>query len=445
MFNSSRYIKFIFLGTIIVGLIFITFSSVKSEDKKDLSPLLDLVSPLEFSLDLDDLIKSTSGVKHVLLGESSHGTSEYYQWRAMITQKLITEKNFSFIAVEGDWPQIYYVNQYVKGYDSAFASGEKALLAPNRWPEWMWANKEFLELVEWLHAYNKDLPMEEKVGLYGMDMQNLAKSLKKAIIDLGELNVDLMLQIEKQYACLQGQGGGLIEYAQTYAYTGKSCENEVNTALELLYLEYSREDILFSPELFNIKQNILAVKYGEQYARAMVNGGPQSWNIRVFYMKGTVDRLSEHYGEESKGIIWAHNTHVGDSRATDMFDAGIVNIGQLLREKHGEDKIFIVGFGTNEGTVIASQRWGGIREIMIIPPAIPGSIENLLSEINMPAFILFLDQENIPELLMERLGHRAKGVVYNPEREELNYVSTILPLRYNAFIFFDKTTALNPL
>ncbi len=445
MLKRSGYKKLIILGTIIVGLIFINFSSAKSEDKKDFSPLLDLVSPLESVLDLDDLVKSTGEARYVLLGESSHGTSEYYQWRAKITQKLITEKKFSFIAVEGDWPQIYYVNQYIKGYDSAPPDGETALLAPNRWPEWMWANKEFLELVEWLRAYNKDLPTEEKVGLYGMDMQNLNKSLKTTILALEALNVDLMLQIEQEYACLQEKGEDLIDYARAYLNTGKSCESEVQEALNNLYRAFSREELINQPELFNIKQNMLAVQYGEQYARAMAMEGPQSWNTRVFYMKETVERLSEHYGEESKGIIWAHNTHVGDARATEMPDAGIVNIGQLLREKHGEEKVFIVGFGTNEGTVIASQRWGAKREIMTIPSAISGSIENLLSEINVPDFILFLDQENIPELLMERFGHRAKGVVYNPEREEGNYVSTILPLRYNVFIFFEKTTALNPI
>ncbi len=445
MSNRIRYI--IALGVIAAITGFMVLSFYSAEDREDQNLLTALSSPLESASDLDGLVESAGGAKYVLLGESSHGTSEYYELRVEITQRLIAEKDFSFIAVEGDWPNIYHVNRYVKGYSSAPSDAREALFASNRWPDWMWANKEFLVLVEWLRTYNENLPLEKRIGLYGVDMQDLTGSLEAALAGLGELNTDLANRIQEKYSCLQGYGEDiLIGYAQAYAYEGLNCENEVSAAVTKVLQEYTLEEFLSSPELFDIKQNMLSVKYGERYARELVAAeGPYSWNTRVQFMKETVGSLSEWYGEDAKGIIWAHNTHVGDARATEMSYSGMVNIGQLLREKHGAKEIYIVGFGTNRGTVIASRSWGGEREIINVPPATSGSIEDVLLDLNMPAFVLIFDQEDVPELLAERLGHRAKGVVYIPEDEQFNYVPTVLPSRYNAFIFLEETTPLNPL
>ncbi len=454
MSEKKKYIIIIGASAAVIILaVLLTLNSLNSEDffddndedKETLSSLLTVSSPFETASDLDILTPYFGEARYVLLGESSHGTSEYYQLRADITKKLLSEQDFSFIALEGDWPYIYHANRYVKGYPNAPATAEEALLASGRWPQWMWANEEFSELVEWLREYNEKLPMEKRIGLYGIDMQNMVGSLEAALDSLGEKNPDLTARIKEKYACLQDYSEGLVGYAQAHAYEGVNCESEVKAALTKMRQAYTGEDISSSPELFNIKQNMIAVKYGERYARAMAMGGPYSWNTRVQFMYEAVDRLSDWYGEGAKGVVWAHNTHVGDARATDMAEAGMVNIGQLLREEYGEDQIYIVGFGTNRGTVKAGRSWGEQGEIMTIPPAVTGSIEDLLLKLNKPALVLTFDREEIPALLGEKIGHRAKGVVYNPEDEQYNYVPTVLPRRYNAFIFLEETTALNPI
>ncbi len=428
---------------IIILLFLIVFLFVKNRKDESLVSFSDSVSSLNITSDLDNLIDKTKDKKYVLLGESSHGTYEYYKWRAEITKRLINENNFSYIAIEGDWPYIYNVNLYVKQMESSLSSGKEALLTSERWPEWMWANKEFLELVEWLHEYNKELPMQDRVGLYGMDMQNLNKSINMTLKNLEHFDNELSQEIKYQYQCFKEFEIDLISYAESYFLNQLDCKNEINLALEKLKNKYSSEEILNSKELFNIKQNMLAVKYGEKYARDMIIEGPYSWNTRVSYMERTVDNLSKLYGDESKGIIWAHNTHVGDARATEMFDFGMINIGQLLREKNNEKRVFILGFGTYEGSLIASENWGEERKVTKVPPAIPESIENFFRKLKIPSFIVFFEENNLPEILLKRTGHRAKGVVYNPDYDQHNYVKTLMSQRYDAFVFIKKTTALN--
>ena len=398
---------------------------------------------------IDTLLKKAGSAKFVLLGESSHGTSQYYLLRTEISKRLIKEKGFNFIAIEGDWPYIYRVNQYVKGLPGAAANAKAALGTADRWPDWLWANEEFLELVKWLRQYNDALPAEKKVGLYGIDMQDMQTSIETALSDLEKIDLTLADSLKNKYECLLEWRGDFNAYARSVAMQEKTCEQDVATALEQFNSKYTPDNVYNSPLLFNIKQNILSVKYGEKYWRVSIQGGADGWNQRVRSMKNTIENLSSFYEKNSssgKGIIWAHNTHIGDARATEMATHSAINIGQLLRTKYGENNIFLLGFATYTGQVVAARAWGAEKSVFQIPTPPKGSVESLLKKVKMKNFILLFNQPSYPEILLKPLGHRAIGVVYNPEVENPgNYVMTVLPYRYDALIFIEETSALNPL
>lgn len=443
----------VFFGTAIAVLI-LSYPSYSGTDKitsedEFLSTLRELASPLEDMSDVEEIVKRAANAKFVLLGEASHGTSEYYVMRREISKQLISAKGFDFVAVEGDWPYIYEVNLYVKGVDGAHNDGRSALQSQQRWPEWMWQNSEFLEFVEWLREYNSDLEQEQRVGLYGMDMQNMRASLDSIYKILEQKDSELLHTARENYQCLEEYDGDFQSYTRGIISAGTSCEQEVKEVLSALLGEYSTEDLARDRQLFSLKQNMMAVSYGERNARALAERSPDSWNVRVEYMKKTVDRLSIHYQDNTspgKGIVWAHNTHVGDASATAMSQRGMVNIGQLMREDQGSENIFILGFGTYSGTVVAARQWGAQKQVLDVPEATEHSAEGKLAMIDNEVFVLFFDRESYPEILLEPIGNRAKGVVYNPESEHLgNYVPTVLPKRYDAFVFIRETNALEPL
>lgn len=422
------------------------FCSPARDEKIDnfISSIQNLISPLKEYDDLNTLVSKAGHADYVLLGESSHGTSEYYALRSEISKRLIQEKGFGFVVVEGDWSYIYRINQYVKGLQEASGDGRTAMNSFTRWPDWLWANNEFLEFVEWLRAYNESLPQDKRVGIYGMDVQDITDSMRETVSLLNKTNKEIALFAQKEYECIEK----LIKDFGNYSFAvskGGNCEDEVQKVKDLLRNTYSEERFLADENLFNIMQNALTVESAERYFRTSVLSNASSWNERVFSMKSVVERLKTFYKERPKAIIWAHNTHVGDARATAMAEYGMVNIGQLLREKHGRDNVFIVGFGTYEGDVLAGREWGAERQVMKIPRALEGSIEQMLSNVELDSFILRLDENSDNKTLMQIFGHRAKGVVYNPQADSGNYVATVLPLRYDAFIFIKRTTALNPL
>lgn len=310
---------------------------------------------------LDDMGNATV----VMLGEASHGTHEYYTWRAAISRRLITEKRFNFIAVEGDWPDCYKINRYVKG------------------------------------------------------------SVKKAI------------------ACFQPFNENEQEYAR-FSLSGHRCKDVVirllkDIRLRAHHLDGDRE------AAFNTEQNALIAVNAEKYYSSMIGFDNESWNIRDKHMMETLQKLMQFHGSAAKGLVWEHNTHIGDARATDMTRAGMVNIGQLARLHYGPDKVYLTGFGSYEGTVIAGEEWGAPMEVMDVPPAQRGSIEDLLHhEIGGNCYMLFREETN--SIYFSGISHRAIGVVYNPGWEKHgNYVPSVLSRRYNAFIFLDKTSALHPL
>lgn len=404
-------------------------------------------SPLENSEDLDPLMDYIGNAKYVLLGEASHGTHEYYTWRAKITQRLIQEKGFSFIGVEGDWPDCYRLNRFAKGYLNSGTDLYELLNEFNRWPTWMWGNWEIAAFIDWLKSHNENLSAEKRIGFYGLDVYSFRESMHAIIEYLKKNDPEALKSAKKAMACFEpfGQDEGQ-SYARASALVPELCEKEV---LQML------TDIRSNAEKYNsdaenvmsTEQNAFVARNAEKYYRAMIRRGGASWNIRDEHMVSTVERLMKFYGKGAKVIIWEHNTHIGDARATDMAMEGMINVGQLLREQFLDDGVMAVGFGSYKGSVVAGRSWGDTMRKIKVPEATEGSWEHLFHLASKGKDrLLLMNKLKDKKIFDSYIGHRAIGVVYNPEHERFgNYVPTILPKRYDAFIFLDETTALHPI
>ncbi len=394
-------------------------------------------------------------VDYVLLGEASHGTCDFYKWRTAITKYLVSSGEFSFIAVEGDWPDCYNVNRYVKGLTESGKSAYDILYVFNRWPTWMWANKEIVSLIEWLREFNSTVPVEKRVGFYGLDVYSLLESMEAILHYLQRVDPGALKLAIEAYACFEPYGKNVEDYARATSFIPESCEDEVINLLVTLRskaCEYSQNGLQQSEDYFNAEQNAFVTKDAELYYRKMMHGGTETWNIRDSHMMDTLKRLMNFYGKKSsRSIVWAHNTHIGDARQTDMAQAKMFNLGQLVREHATEKKTTLVGFGTHSGTVIAAREWGQPMQIMSVPYAIEGSWDRLLHELNdgNDTILVFKgpNGEDSKKYSREGMrGQRAIGVVYNPEYEAYgNYVPSNLAKRYDAFVHIDKTQALHPL
>ena len=403
-------------------------------------------TPLEGDASLDELISAAADKQLVLLGEASHGTHEYYLWRDKISRRLIEEQNFNFIAVEGDFASLYHLNRYVKNLDGAASSAREVLLKLDRWPTWMWANEEVVALTEWLRNHNDKLPQNEKVGFYGMDVYDEWNS-KKVVLDLlKETNLSAYEYVKEQYNCFNPHKGDSWDYAHAVEAGKKNCAVATKNVVE--YIRNNRNDFaeLTDDTYFYLLQNTIVVHNAEEFYRESVASiGHVSWNSRAHHMHGSVNDLLNLYGENSKGIVWAHNTHIGDAEYTNMRATGEKNIGQLSREELGNDNVFLIGFTTYEGKVMAGSSWGGRMKEMTIPPAVSNSIEYKLNEVDQESFYLIFDKEDRLDKNLSVMGNRAVGVVYNPKKDNRQFVPTIVPLRYDALFFFKKTTALRVL
>ncbi|GAA2292461.1 hypothetical protein GCM10010415_75550 [Streptomyces atrovirens] len=403
---------------------------------------------------LGPLTERIGDARYVLLGEASHGTAEFYRWRAVLTRRLVEEKGFSLVAVEGDWPDCLAVHCSVTGAPGAPGDPREVLEGFVRWPRWMWANTEVADFTRWLRRHNDRLPADGRVGFFGLDVYSLWDSLHAVLDHVRTHDAQQVDRALEAYQCFEPYAEDPQEYARATRLVPSGCEPEV---LSLLTGMRRGAEAAGTPDGlagFAARQNAEVLAGAEAYYRAMVRGGPESWNIRDHHMADTLDRLMEHYGPGVRAVVWEHNTHVGDARATDMADAGMVNVGQLVRERHGAGDVVLVGFGSYEGEVVAADFWGARPRVLSVPPAREGSLEHRLHQALPGRQALFLlgpgrragaASEGAHWSAYER-DHRAIGVVYRPSRERWgNYVATRLADRYDAFCHLDRTTALTPL
>lgn len=421
-------------------------SSPNQENENDENVYIEIpYFPLESEADLDVLLAEIGDKRIVLLGEASHGTSEYYRWRTAITKRLIQEKGFDFIAVEGEWADSYRVNQFIKGPKKDTAEVVALLKNYNRWPTWMWGNFEVAELVSWLNRYNQGKSEDEKVSFYGLDVYCLWESMQELIPYLPKTEKKAIRAARRVNNCFRPFTDDGQEYALAVAGASANCRTATYNLWKQIQ-EITPDGESKTEAHFVMEQNALVAKNAERYYSTMVSNSSDSWNIRDNHMMETLKRLVNFHGQNSKAIIWEHNTHVGDARYTDMAAGGMINVGQLARQEWGQDQVYIVGFGSYEGSVIAAREWGSEREVMQMPEAAEGSWENILHQLNTENKIIISRQIEDMELLKRPIGHRAIGVVYQPHLESFgNYVPSIIPKRYDVFLYFDKTTALHPL
>jgi len=391
------------------------------------------------------LVRRIGDARVVLVGEASHGTSEFHRIRAAITRRLIADKGFTIVAIEADWPDAAQIDHYVRHQDlpasdwSAFA----------RFPTWMWRNVEVRDFVDWLHEYNRPFAVARRTGFYGLDLYSLYNSARAVIGYLEDVDPDLAEIARWRYGCLSPWETDPAAYGHA-ALTGayRDCEQDVAMMLRDLYRkrqEYAHAD---GERFLDAAQNALLVANAERYYRIMYYGSRASWNLRDSHMFETLNRVLDAHGPDSKAVVWAHNSHIGDASATEMSARGEHNIGQLCRRAFGEQSCCI-GFGTDRGTVAAASSWDGPMEIKEVRPSHAQSYERLFHLTGRAGLILPLrhnqNLEVVGELAQPRL-ERAIGVIYRPETElESHYFEAILPRQFDEYIWVDESSALTPL
>lgn len=414
--------------------------------------LRSLVHPLSGAADdYQPLMDLIGDARLVLIGEASHGTHEFYATRAMLTRRLIEEKGFNAVAAEADFPDAYRVNRYVHGA-SDDSSAEEALNDFKRFPTWMWRNTVVRDFVEWLRQHNSALsPNEPKVGFYGLDLYSLHASMEAVINYLDEIDPEAAQRARYRYSCFEDFG----EDPQAYGYAAsfgldQSCEGDVvNQLLELQrraadYIH--RDGRVAENAYFYAEQNARLAVRAEEYYRAMFKGRPSTWNLRDQHMSESLDALLQHLDKQVEGskiVVWAHNSHIGDARATEMGEEGEINLGQLARERHADETV-LIGFSTYTGTVTAASGWGADAELKRVRPGLPDSFEKLFHEVEIPNFLLML--RGTETVLSQPRIQRAIGVIYRPQTERLShYFSVRLPFQFDAMIHLDETHAVEPL
>ncbi len=400
---------------------------------------------MENASHLDYLVDTAGGARLVLLGEASHGTHEYYAWRDSISRRLIAEQEFNFIVVEGDFASLYALNRYVKHLPGAASSAREVLTGLDRWPLWMWGNQEVLHLAEWLREYNHPRSPEDRVGFYGMDVYDEWRSMDQVLTLLKENAPSLYEEVSELYSCMTPYKGDSWGYAGQVRQGQANCSQGLSQAVEVI--EANGEVFDSERDHFYVLQNAYVLMNAERFYRKSALGRQsESWNARATHMFETARRLKQLYGEDSKGIVWAHNTHIGDAHYTSMRQHNQINIGHLSRRHLGVDKVFLIGLTTYQGTVKAGAQWGEARQKMKIPPAVENSIEAICYETGLPSFyMVFEEKDRHMDAFMEPMGNRAVGVVYNPRNDPRQFVPTVVPMRYDALIFFRETKALTPL
>jgi erythromycin esterase-like protein/predicted phosphoribosyltransferase len=426
------------------------------EGQEEVATLRSVLVPLDKGiLDRQAFFDLVGNAHFVLLGEASHGTHEFYEARARMTRWLIEDKGFCAVAAEADWPDAYRVNRFVRR-QSDDATAEEALRGFERFPTWMWRNTVVLDFVGWLREHN-DRVTDERVraGFYGLDLYSLYRSMQEVISYLEGVDPLAAARARERYSCFDHYREEAQDYGFAAAFgAGHSCERQVIDQLVDLHRhasEYaSRDGMIAEDELFYAEQNALTVRNAEGYYRTMFGGRASSWNLRDQHMVDTLDALVGHLSrqrhEQAKVVVWAHNSHLGDARATEVATQGQLNVGQLVRERHAGD-CRLVGFTTYSGTVTAADDWGGPAERKRVRPALRDSYERLFHEAHEKAFSLTVANPSAAtELLQRPRLERAIGVVYRPRTErQSHYFLARLPDQFDAVIHLDETRSVEPL
>ena len=404
--------------------------------------------------DFDRLLRHAGKCRFVLLGEASHGTHEFYRARAEITKRLITEYNFNLVCWEADWPDALRVNRYIQGRGED-RSAEESLRGFKRFPSWMWRNQDILELADWLRTHNDSLRDDANlVSVHGLDLYSLHSSMNAVIQYLDKVDQGAAGEARKRYGCFEDYG----EDPQTYGMLAGlqqmgNCEKEVIQQLLALQRRVAEslhpDERAGADELFYAEQNARVAANAEHYYRAMYRGRPNTWNLRDTHMANTLDDLFAHlekHGDKPKAIVWAHNSHLGDARATQMSERGELNLGQLIRERHDGD-CWNVGFTTYTGTVMAADDWDAPAKIKRVRPGLPDSFENLFHQTGLTNFLLNIrPNAELSRDLDEPMLERAIGVIYRPDTERYShYFETHLAKQFDSVIHYDETRALTAL
>jgi erythromycin esterase-like protein len=398
------------------------------------------------------LLEAIGSARLVLIGEATHGTHEFYRARAELTKALILRKGFNVVAVEADWPDAYRVNRWVQ-QAATDSDAEAALDDFRRFPRWMWRNRDVVEFLDWLHAHDARLPTHTRTGFYGLDLYSLHASIEAVLLYLHKVDPAAAERARYRYGCFED----FAEDAQSYGYAAsvglsKSCEDDVVAQLVDLRrraAEYaSRDGRIAADEYFFAEQNARLVRNAEEYYRAMFGGRVESWNLRDTHMMETLTALLEHVKKTSgdaRAVIWAHNSHLGDARATQMGEMGELNLGQLVREAHG-DESRLIGFTTHTGSVTAASNWDEPAARKRVRPSMPGSYERLFHDVGISQFLLLLGEDDTREALRASRLERAIGVIYRPDTERVShYFRARLPDQFDAVLHIDETHALEPL
>ena len=403
--------------------------------------------------DYDSLLDLVGDASFVLIGEASHGTHEFYRERALITKRLIYQRGFNAVAVEADWPDAYRINCFVQGANSD-SDGVDALSGFKRFPQWMWRNADVLDFVGWLREHNDTQAFpDRKCGFYGLDLYSLHASIEAVLEYLKKVDPEAAKRAREHYACFEHFGKEI----ETYGYAAgfgltPTCENAVVqqlVALRRKAMDYlQRDGQVAADAYFCAEQNARVVRNAEEYYRNMFRREVSSWNLRDNHMMESLVSLAEHLGKKgrpAKIVVWAHNSHLGDARATQMHDRGELNLGQLARQRFGKEAV-LIGFTTYEGTVTAASDWGGPAERKNVVPGHRESYEGLFHEVDISRFYLDLRNCDIASALRAERLERAIGVIYRPETELVShYFNARLSDQFDAVMHFDHTRAVEPL
>jgi erythromycin esterase-like protein len=400
--------------------------------------------------DYDRLVERAGAAQVVLIGEASHGTEEFYAVRAELTRQLVEDKGFRLVVLEADWPDALRLHRYAEG-ELPGADAAAALEDFRRFPTWMWRNTVMTGFIDWLRAWNRVHP-QSRAGIFGMDLYSMHASMDSVLEYLQGVDPEAAQRARQRYSCFDAFGDDPQRYGLATAYgTAEPCEQAA--VAQMVELRRSYADLAYGEgpraedEFFYAEQNARLVKNAEAYYRSMFRGRDQSWNLRDAHMTETLVALVGHFGQGAgKAVVWAHNSHLGDARATDMARRGEWNVGQLTRELFGE-RVYSIGFSTYGGTVTAARDWGEPAERRRVRPGLPGSCEALFHATGIPNFWLDLREDNpATRALRAPLLQRAIGVIYRPETERQSHYFTVnLPGQFDAMIHLDETRALTPL